>query len=146
MLWSGPWSQLKSFILLYYLELIQVQFRHQALSIHPAPQKTLIIAYLDHQVYVKVSKISSVNLISIKMWLACEVCFSLAIITHVKRLLGEGLGLYIWSQMVEIAKCLWGVELFEYVQKGYLSKELTCMCKHLKLWYRKQWSWFRDIY
>lgn len=39
-------------------------------------------------------KLSSANLSSIKMWLACEVCFSLAIIINVRRLLGEKAGTF----------------------------------------------------
>lgn len=67
---------------------MQVQFRHQALSTHPASRKPVLMAYWEHQVRVEVSKLSSANLNFIKMWLACEVCLSLAIVINVRRLLG----------------------------------------------------------
>lgn len=54
----------------------------------PAPQKPLMITYWNHQVYVKMFKLSSANL-SPKIWLTCEVYFSLAVFINVRRLLGE---------------------------------------------------------
>lgn len=101
---------------------MQVQFRHQALSTHPASRKPVLMAYRDHQVCVEVSKLSSANLNFIKdvacMWSLLVFSYSYQC-QKIIRVWGRGPSL--WSQMVRIAKCLWCIELFDYAQKGSLS-------------------------